>query len=318
MSHFMKHVQLKKTLSILALAVFVLSMSAQIQRAVASTIKAVVNGAVITDFDIAQRQRLERLLSGGRRTLGSTAALNILIDDKLKLFEARTRNMTPSDGQIENAIQNMARNAKMDKKRLVSIFNQAGVNIETLKDWLKVQISWRDLVEARFNTQVHVDEAEIYQMLSDQAKKDGTVQDAIQFDLTRVLFITRAKASNAAKHQRLVEAKRFQSRFASCEKDLEAARNLTDVAVERIGRKSTTDLPEPLAKRLRDTEVNKLTPPIQVGDGYEMVAVCGKKDLGKQATLRTEVQTKIRDEKSKVMERKYISELRATAIIDKR
>jgi peptidyl-prolyl cis-trans isomerase SurA len=314
----MKHVQLKKTLSILALAVFVLSMSAQIQRAVASTIKAVVNGAVITDFDIAQRQRLERLLSGGRRTLGSTAALNILIDDKLKLFEARTRNMTPSDGQIENAIQNMARNAKMDKKRLVSIFNQAGVNIETLKDWLKVQISWRDLVEARFNTQVHVDEAEIYQMLSDQAKKDGTVQDAIQFDLTRVLFITRAKASNAAKHQRLVEAKRFQSRFASCEKDLEAARNLTDVAVERIGRKSTTDLPEPLAKRLRDTEVNKLTPPIQVGDGYEMVAVCGKKDLGKQATLRTEVQTKIRDEKSKVMERKYISELRATAIIDKR
>ncbi|WP_162916523.1 peptidylprolyl isomerase [Cohaesibacter haloalkalitolerans] len=314
----MKHVQLKKTLSIFALAVFVLSASAQIQRAVASTIKAVVNGAVITDFDIAQRQRLERLLSGGRRTLGSTAALNVLIDDKLKLFEARNRNMTPSDGQIENAIQNMARNAKMDKKRLVSIFSQAGVNIETLKDWLKVQLSWRDLVEARFNTQVHVDEAEIYQMLNDQAKKDGTVQDAIQFDLTRVLFITRAKASSAAKNQRLVEAKRFQSRFASCEKDLEAARNLTDVAVERIGRKSTTDLPEPLAKRLRDTEVNKLTPPIQVGDGYEMVAVCGKKDLGKQATLRTEVQTKLRDEKSKVMERKYISELRATAIIDKR
>ena len=83
----MKHDQLKKTLSILAMAMFVLLLSAQTKTALASTIKAVVNGAVITDFDVAQRQRLEKLLSGNRRNLSRTAALNELIDDKLKLLK---------------------------------------------------------------------------------------------------------------------------------------------------------------------------------------------------------------------------------------
>ena len=117
----MKQEQLKKTLSILAIALFMLFASAPMQSAQASKIKAVVNGAVITDFDVAQRQRLVRLLSGGRRSIGTTAALNILIDDKLKLFEARRRNMTATDSEIDSAINNMALNSKMDKKRLFSI-----------------------------------------------------------------------------------------------------------------------------------------------------------------------------------------------------
>ena len=314
----MKHDQLKKTLSILAMAMFVLLLSAQTKTALASTIKAVVNGAVITDFDVAQRQRLEKLLSGNRRNLSRTAALNELIDDKLKLFEARNRRMTASDREIDVAIQNMAANAKLSKTRLLSIIKKSGINPETLKDWLKVQLSWRDLVAARSNSQVHVDEAEIYQMLSDQTKKDDEVKEAIRFDLTRVVFVVRSKASNGERNQRLKEAKRFRSSFASCSKDLDTARKLKDVAIEHVGRKSTTELPGPLAKRLRDTPVNKLTSPIKVSEGYEMIAVCGKKDLGKQETLRTEIQSKLRNEQGKMLERRYLSELRSTAVIDKR
>ena len=314
----MKHDQLNKTLSILALAMFVLLLSAQTKHALASTIKAVVNGAVITDFDIAQRQRLEKLLSGNRKNLSKTAALNDLIDDKLKLFEARNRNMTASDREIDGAVSNMAANAKLSKKRLFSVLKQSGINPETLKDWLKVQLSWRDLVSARSNSQVHVDEAEIYQLLSDEKKKDDKVKEAIRFDLTRVVFVVRSKASNGEKNQRLAEAKRFRARFSSCSKDLETARSLTDVAVEHVGRKSTTELPGPLEERLRETPLNKLTSPVKVSEGYEMIAVCDKKDLGKQETLRTEIQSKLRNEQSQMLERRYLSELRASAVIDKR
>ncbi len=314
----MKQEQLKKTLSILAIALFMLFASAPMQSAQASKIKAIVNGAVITDFDVAQRQRLVRLLSGGRRSIGTTAALNILIDDKLKLFEARRRNMTATDSEIDSAINNMALNSKMDKKRLFSIFKSAGVNSETLQEWLKVELSWRDLVRARSNATVRVDESEIYQLLNDKSKNKDEVEDAVEFDLTRVLFVTRKKASNAEKNQRMSEAKRFRSSFSSCTKDLEVARTLKDVAIEHIGRKSSVDLPKELQKRLRETAVNKLTPPVSLPEGFEMIAVCSKKDLGKQMTMRDEIQNKLRSEKSEMIERQYLSELRATAVIDKR
>ena len=314
----MKQDQLKKTLSFFTFALFVLIAWAHPNTAAASTIKAVVNGAVITDFDIAQRQRLDRLLSGGKKNISKTSALNELIDDKLKLFEARARKMTASDGQIEAALQNMATNAKLSKSRLISVLKQAGVNPETMKDWLKVQISWRDLVGARSNSQVRVNEAEIYKLLSDQSEKNDKVEDTIEFDLTRVVFVTRSKASSGERNQRLAEAKRFRASFASCDKDLQTARKLRDVAVERVGRKSTNELSPPLAKKLRDTPLNKLTDPLKVSEGFEMVAVCGKKDLGKQETMRMEIQSKLRNEKSDMLEKRYLSELRSSAVIDKR
>ncbi len=304
---------------LIAIFAFALLSLAGTGRGIASRITAIVNGAVITDFDISQRQRLERLLSGGKSRSGTTATLNSLIEEKIKLFEARARNMTASDQEIDNALENMARNAKLTKSKMFGIFKRAGINDETLKDWLRVQLSWKNLVNARFNTTTRVDEADIYRLLSKESESEkNKADDAIQFDITRVLFIARAKASSQEKNRRLSEAKRFRAAFKSCESDLASARRLKDVVVEHIGRKMTTDLHPALAKRLRETPINGLTTPVTVDDGYELIAICGKKDLGKQETLRNEIATKLKDEQTRRLARQYLSELKARAIIEKR
>ena len=318
-SSFMKQIPLTGLSLIISLALCLLFAPGQLNQARASKIVSVVNGAVITDFDVAQRQRLERLLSGGKKRLGKTAALNMLIEDKLKLIEARDRNMTASDKEIDAAFANMARNVRMNQKQMTGVFRQAGVNTQTVKDWLKVQISWRTLIRARYNAQIRVEEAEIEQALRGaRGETATTTENALRFDLTQVTFVTRSKASKKEVNQRLGEAKRFRSGFASCDRDLEAARRLKDVAVTRIGRRESTDLPPPLAKRLRETEVNKLTAPVKVGNGYEMIAVCEKKDLGAEQTLRSETEAKLKDERGKAMSRRYLGELRARAIIERR
>ncbi|WP_180966815.1 peptidylprolyl isomerase [Cohaesibacter celericrescens] len=316
----MKHNKLTETFLILSLTLCMLILPGQIDHARASSIVAIVNGAVITDFDIGQRQKLERLLSGGKKRLGRTSAINALIEDKLKLIEARNRKMSATDKQVDTALTNMARNVRMTEKRLVGIFKQAGINKETVKDWLKVQISWRALIDARFNAQVRVEEADIVKALRKDNAKDSkdSVKNSVEFDLIKVLFVTRAKASNRETSQRLTEAKRFRASFASCTKDVDTARRLKDVAVSRIGRRNSSDLHPEIAKTLRDTPLNKLTPPTKVDNGYEMLAVCGKKDLGKQATLRSEAETKLKDEQGKTLSRKYLLELRSNAIIEKR
>ena len=314
----MKHNRLTKTGFIVTLALCVTLLSGLENKALASRIVAIVNGAVITDLDIGQRQRLERLLSGGKKRLGRSAALNELIDDKLKLIEARDRKMTASDKEISAAMKNMASNVRMSEKRMLGVFRQAGISADTVKSWLKVQISWRGLVQARFNTQMRVEEADIARALL--KKKDDTkkVEKTTRFDLTQVIFVTRKKASKREASQRLSEAKRFRGQFASCERDLASARRLKDVAVSRVGRRNSSDLPPDLAKRLNDTAINKLTAPVRVANGYEMLAVCGKEDLGTKATLRSEIETELRDERGKNLSRKYLRELQARAIIEKR
>ena len=314
----MKYLRLTDPLLILTMTLCLLFAPGLNRTAEASQIVAVVNGAVITDFDIAQRQRLEKLLSGNRNNLGRSAALNELIDDKLKLFEARNRSMTASDGEVTNALGNMAKNVKMSQSQLTSVFKRSGINIETVKDWLKVQISWRNLISARFDARVHLAESDIVAAINKDQNGGKDVDSATQFDLTQITFVTRAKASKSEINQKLAEAKRFRANFSSCEKDIATARNLRDVAINHIGRRDSTQLHPDMVKRLRDTKINGLTSPQKVDNGYEMLAVCGKKDLGTETTLRNEVETKLRDEQSRNLSRRYLQELRSSAVIDKR
>lgn len=283
-----------------------------------SRIVAVVNGAVVTDFDVSQRQKLEKLLSGGRKRLGKSATKALLVDDKLKLFEARERGMTPGDKEISNAINNMAKNVRMKRKQMLSVVNRAGISTKTLKSWMKVNLAWQSLIRARFNAQVNINEGEIIQALSKSKKSKDDVKAAIRYDLSSVTFITRKKASKSEANKKLAEAKRFRASFANCETGLKAARSLRDVAVNRIGRRMSSDLPPAIEKTLRNTGLNKLTVPKKGRDGYEMFAVCGKKDMGKDETLRSAMKSELEDKRGRELSRKYLRELRSRAVIEYR
>ncbi|SNY93830.1 periplasmic chaperone for outer membrane proteins SurA [Cohaesibacter sp. ES.047] len=307
----------KKTV-IFLLTAAILITAGMVTRSYASRIVAVVNRAAITDLDVTQRQKLERILSGGRQRMGKGSALNTVIDDKLKLFEARDRNATASDREIDAALDNMAKSAKISRSRLINVFRSGGVSESTLREWLKTQISWRTLIRARYNAQIRVEEAEIANALSEMNEDKDKVENAVQFDITSVTFVTRKKANNSEQRRRLSDAKRFRTIFKSCATGLDAARRLTDVAVVRLGRRDSTDLNPEMAKRLFDTPLNSLTPPTKIDNGYEMLAVCGKKDLGKRAAMRSEVESELKNERGAALTRKYLQELRSRAIVEKR
>ena len=301
----------------LAVASLALMLTGQ-KASAASRIVAVVNGTAITDFDISQRQKLERLLSGGKRRPSTSATLNTLIDDRLKLFEAQRRSRVAADAEISNAMTNMARNARIKKNQLISVLKRNGIAKQTLENWLKVQISWNALLRSRFNAQVHINDSEIVEALAKNKEKSDKTETAYRFDLTQITFVTRANASKSELNQQLAAAKRLRARFKSCDSDIEFARGLPDVAIARAGRRTSTDLPSKLAKIILDTPIGSLTPPKKSKNGYDMLAVCGKKSIGTDEVLRKEAESKLKQQHSKSLSRKYILELRSTAVIEKR
>lgn len=295
-----------------------LTQFSTIEKANASRIVAVVDGAVITDYDISQRQKLDRLLSGGKKRLGHTATMNTLVDDKLKLFEARRIGVLAKDNEIERAMSNMASNVRMKKSQMISVLRRSGIVEESLKSWLKTQISWNALIRARFNAQVRIEEADIARAIVKQKKDSKDIEAAVSYTLTQVTFVVPKKASSAQVKRRLNEANRFRSSFKSCNKDLQVARKLQDVAISRLGRRVSTDLPESIAKTLANTPINGLTKPIRGQNGYELYAVCGKKEMGKNIALRTAAEGELKSKKGEALSRTYLRELRAKGVVEYR
>jgi peptidyl-prolyl cis-trans isomerase SurA len=289
-----------------------------VEKANASRIVAVVDGAVVTDYDISQRQKLDRLLSGGKKRLGRTATLNTLVDDKLKLFEARRVGVLAKDNEIERAMSNMASNVRMKKSQMISVLRRSGIVEESLKSWLKTQISWNALIRARFNAQVRIEEADIARAIVKQKKDSKDIKSAVSYTLTQVTFVVPKKASSGLAKRRLSEANRFRSSFKSCSKDLQVARKLQDVAVARLGRRVSTDLPESIAKTLANTPINGLTKPIRGQNGYELYAVCGKKEMGKNIALRNAAEGELKSKKGEALSRTYLRELRAKGVVEYR
>ncbi|MCT4655292.1 MAG: SurA N-terminal domain-containing protein [Cohaesibacter sp.] len=305
------------------LAIFCLSLSGvsltnMAPAFAASKIVAIVDGAVITDYDIKQRQKLDRLLSGGKSRKGRSATLADLVDGKMQQIEAKRVGMLASDAEVNQAMSNMAANVRMSKKQMISVLGRSGIASATLKDWLKTQLSWQAIIKARFNAVVRIEEADIARAIVKKKGDKDKIDSAIRYDLTQITFIVPRKSSKQEAKRRLGLANRFRANFKSCAKDIDGARNLKDVVVSRVGRRTSTDLPVAIAKLLADTKVNGLTKPSRASTGYEMLAVCGKKELGKSVALRSVAKGELQTKRGNSMSRSYLRELRARSVVEYR
>ncbi len=110
----------------------------------ANDIAATVNEHVITKFEVAQRQKLMAL----SRSKGS--AVQDIIDDKIKLSAARKLGLVINDAEVDAAFSNIARGSKMSPEQFTKALSTRGVQPQTLKDRVRAELTWRQLVQARF------------------------------------------------------------------------------------------------------------------------------------------------------------------------
>jgi peptidyl-prolyl cis-trans isomerase SurA len=124
-------------------------------------VAAKVNGEAISTYDLVQRMRLLVMLSSLKPDEATVAwlqryALTGLINDRLKGQEfERFRRLSELDGDIEDQIKRMAGG---DTARLAAALNQAGVQADSLRAYLRGQIAWANLVRGRLGGRVQIGE----------------------------------------------------------------------------------------------------------------------------------------------------------------
>jgi peptidyl-prolyl cis-trans isomerase SurA len=281
-----------------------------------SAIKVVVNEQPITTYDIRNRTRLLRLTSRGRA--GRTQAIEELIDERLKMQEAARRRISVSDQEIDSAFGQIASRAKLTPARLSQALRQSGVNPQTLKDRLRSEIAWSQIVRARFQATVKVTERDVAEALAGKETADGAETGISQFDLQPIIFVVPAKAKKGYIDQRRREAQAFRSRYEGCDQALDQAKKLKGVVVKPKVRRTAEDLRSATAESVAETDVGKATRPEKVAQGFQLLGVCAKRDLVGQSTAAEKVRDELSNERGSQMARRFLRDLRSNAIIDYR
>jgi peptidyl-prolyl cis-trans isomerase SurA len=289
---------------------------AGIDGARAQNVAAFVNGEPITQLDIDQRSKLDEASSPTHKAPPRQEILDELIDEKLKIREAKRWGIDPSDDDMNSAFASAAQRMQQTSDQFIQTLTKAGVTPQTFRARMRSELVWQPLVRGRFQATLEIFDKDILQEMINK-KQDGDVGDSFDYTLRPILFIVQPGSPAAAFEDRKREAEGLRNRFRSCDEGLPFARALRDVAVRDQIVRSSADVPPDLRKGLDSVPVWQLTAPEITKLGVEMFAVCAK-DASKADNTpgKRQARETLFNQKFEAQSKKYLQELRRAALIE--
>jgi peptidyl-prolyl cis-trans isomerase SurA len=266
-----------------------------------------VNGEPITSRDVEQRMKVSSQVF--RAPLSRPAAIQQLIDDRVKLNEGRRIGMRATSAGLDEMLSRLASSVRQTPTQFEQNLTRAGIDPDAVRAKLNADTIWAELLRARSRTG-NVSNAELNAELERRvARGEATITDYV---VRRVIFVVPPGTSPG---QRERDASAARGRFTDCETGVDLMRSLRDVAVqERIGRTSA-ELSKPMNDTLTKTPLGRLTPPFRSEQGIEMLAVCEKKERQDQIQLRNSIEQEILQKRTQGTAVSYLEELRSKADI---
>lgn len=158
-------------------------------------ILATVNDSVITGFDLRQRMLLLIAMTQVQPTPENIPAiqqeaLNALIDERLQIQElANYEDLKVTDEEVNQEIGAMAQEVGVTPDAYLQFLEAGGIRAQTLREQLRTQIGWQQLVGGRFQSRARVSKGAVDAALrqqSDAASKKQYLVGEIYIEATRV------------------------------------------------------------------------------------------------------------------------------------
>ncbi|TMJ46935.1 MAG: peptidylprolyl isomerase [Alphaproteobacteria bacterium] len=265
----------------------------------AQTVAVMVNGEPITDYDIEQRSKLDFISS--HKQPARQDVINELIDEKVKIKEAKKFGVDPSSSDIEQSYAAMSTRMRITPEQLTKSLESQGIRPDTLKARIKADMVWTSLVRGRYKESLQVGEKEV----AEGAKSEGDEAqqaEAFEYKMQPIVLIV-PRGSPAA----TIEA-RANALFKS----------MQNATIRETVTKTSADMPPVLRELLDKTPIGHLTPPEVTKQGVEMVALCGRKPTTVDSPKKKEIRDKMFVQKYEAKSKSYLQEIRRAAMIEYR
>ncbi|MEM6650035.1 MAG: peptidylprolyl isomerase [Pseudomonadota bacterium] len=143
---------------------------------VGERVAAVVNDDPISTFDIRQRVRLMMVVQSLQVTEENAGmiqqqALQDLVEERLKLQEAERMNINIPDAQVNQELARIAAAAGGDVDTLIRDLAGQGISVETLRQQIRANAAWEQLVRGRFGPRVSISSDEVEDKM-DELRED--------------------------------------------------------------------------------------------------------------------------------------------------
>lgn len=282
--------------------------------AAAQQIVALVNGEPITSRDVENRTRLIAAFS--RSQPARKAVIDELIDQKVKLNQARRLGISITDSMVERAFSNIASQSGRNATQLNGALRESGIDPNSFKTKLRADLAWREVLQQMSPGTFQVRDADVVAALV--ARGEAPTAKAWQYTLRQIVFIVPRGSPPSLPAARMKEAESLRAKFSDCERDLALAREYREVVVKDPVIRISTDLPQRLQQLLEKTPDGRMTPPESTSAGIEVVAVCGRKETIADLSSRREIREKLLSARVEVQEKEILEKLRRQAIIEYR
>jgi peptidyl-prolyl cis-trans isomerase SurA len=279
-----------------------------------------VNDYPITSFDVEQRVRLNAIIGSAQGSADDQRkrALQALIDDVIKMVEAKKYKADPNEQTIDAQVEKMAKGSNTDSKGLAAQLKAKGSSIAALRHLVAAQIAFNRLLNAMYKVKVEIDPAEVDKKYNEFAN-DPRLQPVSVYEILEIDMPVENTGDAMAQQllvARAADAAQFRRAFKGCNNARQAASGIFNV---RIGKRLQADgrrIPKQLKSALDQAGAGGIVGPARSKTGIQLIAFCGKKNVAPEKPTRQQIEMMLTNKKYDVYEERYMRELRRNAFIE--
>lgn len=282
----------------------------------AQAIAVVVNGQAISEADVASRQRLLALSNRGRLP-PRPGVVEELIDERLRLQEAQRLRIRIDEDEVSRAFASIAQRVNLTPERMVAEFGRLGINPRTLRDRLRADLAWSQVVQARFQRLAPIRDADVIEALRQRGRDPDSIR-AFEYVVAQAVVFVPRNASPAVVRERQQAAERLRGSINGCDDVVERVRAVRDAAVRDTVRRNGNEMPPQLREILDRTPNGRATPINRGQNGFELLIVCDRKEISGREGAAEEMRRQMTEAEMGQSAQRLLQDLRARAQIERR
>ena len=244
--------------------------------------------------------------------------VNELIDEKLKIKEAKKFGVDPTGSDVDQSYAAMSGRMRISPEQLTKSLEVQGIRADTLKARLKADMVWTSLVRGRYKESLQIGEKDVAAAVQGGGGDEKQQADAFEYKMQPIVLIVPRGSAPAAIEARQKEAEALRNRVQTCAEANALFKSMPNAAIRDIVSKTSADIPPVLRELLDKTPVGHLTAPEVTKQGVEMVALCGRNPTTLDTPKKKEIREKMYAEKYEAKSKWYLQEIRKAAMIEYR
>ena len=282
----------------------------------AQTAAVVVNGQPISENDISSRQRLLALSNRGRLPPRATV-VEELIEERIKWQEAQRLRITIPEPDVTRQFNTIAERARLTPDRMISEFNRMNINPATLRNRLRVDMAWNQVVVQRLQRMAPIREQDIVDALRARGRDPDRIRTNEYMVAQAVVFVG-ANAAPGAVRLAQQNVERLRQTVNGCDTMVDRVKAIPNAAVREPVRRNGNEVSPQLREALDRVAIGRATPAIRGQTGFETLIVCERREISGRDGATEEMRREMQDREATQAAARILQELRQAARIERR